>query len=489
MVKVADLLPGKLVKRTEGSGSGKINGIVFDSRQVQPGSCFVAMRGTQADGHAYIPRAVEMGASVVVCEELPSNRPEQVTYIQVDDTSEALGLMASAFYGNPSQKLRLVGITGTNGKTTTVTLLYKILSRLGRKSGVLSTVANYIGETEIPATHTTPDAVQLNRLLAQMVDQGCEYCFMEVSSHSVVQNRIAGLRFAGGIFSNITHDHLDYHKTFDQYIKAKKGFFDALPADAFALVNIDDRNGRVMVQNTKARVSTYSLRSMADFRCRVVENHFDGMLLNLDGTEVWTRLIGGFNAYNMLAIYSALRLLGFDKAEVLTEISNATAVAGRFEYLKSATGITAVVDYAHTPDALQNVIDTINEIRNEGQKLITVVGAGGNRDKTKRPVMARVAVEGSNMVILTSDNPRFEEPEDILNDMRAGIEPAMVGKALTITDRREAIRTACMLAAKGDIILVAGKGHENYQEVKGVKHHFDDKEVIREVFESLQGTI
>lgn len=462
-----------------------ISDITFDSRQVKKNSCFVAIRGTQVDGHEYIDKALELGASVIVCEVLPKNLIEGIAYIRVKDSSEVLGKMASSFYDNPSDKIKLVGITGTNGKTTTVTLLYRLFNKLGFKSGLLSTVVNYIGDDVIPATHTTPDAIQLNKLLAQMVEAGCTHCFMEVSSHSVVQNRIAGLKFTGAIFSNITHDHLDFHKTFDEYIKAKKRFFDLLPSSAFALTNIDDRNGRVMVQNTSAKVNTYSLRSMANFKCKVIENHFDGMLLNLDSVEVWTRLVGGFNAYNILAIYAAARLLGVEKETVLTELSSMTAVSGRFEHMKSPKEINVVVDYAHTPDALQNVIDTINEIRNPDKKLITVVGAGGNRDKTKRPVMAKVAVEGSSMVILTSDNPRLEEPDDILNDMKVGIEPSMVGKVLTIVDRKEAIRTAYMLANQGDIILVAGKGHENYQEIKGVKHHFDDKEVIQELFKSL----
>jgi UDP-N-acetylmuramoyl-L-alanyl-D-glutamate--2,6-diaminopimelate ligase len=485
MKKLSQLIRAEDAIEVVGNLDAKVNDITMDSRQVKKDSCFVAIRGTQVDGHEYIAKAVELGSSVIVCEVLPENKVKGVTYIKVKDSSAVLGFMASSFFDNPSEKMQLVGITGTNGKTTTVTLLYRLFNKLGFKSGLLSTVVNYIGDEVIPATHTTPDAVQLNKLLAQMVDAGCTHCFMEVSSHSVVQNRIAGLSFAGGIFSNITHDHLDFHKTFDEYIKAKKGFFDALPSSAFALTNIDDRNGQVMVQNTSAKVNTYSLRSMANFKCKVIENHFDGMLLNLDSVEVWTRLVGGFNAYNILAIYSAARLLGVEKETVLTEISNMTAVSGRFEHMKSPKEINVVVDYAHTPDALQNVIDTINEIRNPDKKLLTVVGAGGNRDKTKRPVMAKVAVDGSNMVILTSDNPRFEEPEDILNDMKAGVEPSMVGKVLTIVDRKEAIRTAYMLANQGDVILVAGKGHENYQEIKGVKHHFDDKEIIEEIFKTL----
>lgn len=485
MKKLGQILSANFALEVIGNLDVIVNDITFDSRQVKKGSCFIAVKGTQADGHGYIDKAVELGASAIVCEVMPENKVKGVTYVRVQDSSEVLGFMATSFYDNPSEKMKLVGITGTNGKTTTVTLLYRLFNKLGHKSGLLSTVVNYIGDEVIPSTHTTPDAIQLNKLLAQMVEAGCTHCFMEVSSHAVVQNRVAGLKFAGGIFSNITHDHLDYHKTFDEYLKAKKRFFDTLPSDAFALVNIDDRNGRVMVQNTNAKVNTYSLRSMADFKCKVIENHFDGMLLNLDSVEVWTRLVGGFNAYNILAIYAATRLLGVEKDVVLTELSSMTAVSGRFEHMKSPKGINVVVDYAHTPDALVNVINTINEIRNPDKKLISVVGAGGNRDKTKRPVMAKVAVEGSSMVILTSDNPRFEEPEDILNDMKAGIEPSMVGKVLTIVDRKEAIRTAYMLANTGDIILVAGKGHENYQEIKGVKHHFDDKEVIQEIFNTL----
>ncbi len=485
MKKLGQILSGKDALEVIGNLNVVVNDITFDSRQVKKGSCFIAVRGTQADGHGYIDKAIEQGASAIVCEALPETRVDGVTFVQVKDTTEVLGLMATSFYDNPSQKIKLVGITGTNGKTTTVTLLYRLFNKLGFKSGLLSTVVNYIGDEEIPATHTTPDAIQLNKLLAQMVEAECTHCFIEVSSHAIVQNRIAGLKFTGAIFSNITHDHLDYHKTFEEYLKAKKRFFDLLPKDAFALINVDDRNGRVMVQNTEAKVNTYSLRSMANYKCKVIENHFDGMLLNLDSIEVWTRLVGGFNAYNILAIYAAARLLGVERDIVLTELSSMTAVSGRFEHLKSPKGINIIVDYAHTPDALQNVIDTINEIKKPENKLISVVGAGGNRDKTKRPVMAKVAVEGSGMVVLTSDNPRFEEPEEILKDMKVGIEPSMVGKVLTIVDRREAIRTAYMLANSGDIILVAGKGHENYQEIKGIKHHFDDKEVIQEIFNTL----
>lgn len=486
MVKLNNILPSKMVIQTMGNTSINVDALTFDSRKVKPGSCFFAIRGSQNDGHSYIAKAIEMGATAIVCETIPDVYPENITFIQVKDSSVALGHAASAFYGNPSQKLKLIGITGTNGKTTTVTLLYRMVRRMGYKAGLLSTVINYIDGTEVPSTHTTPDSIQLNDLLKQMVDAGCDYCFMEVSSHSVVQNRIAGLSFAGGIFSNITHDHLDYHKTFAEYLKAKKRFFDDLPSEAFALTNTDDRNGMVMVQNTRAKVYTYSLRSMADFRCKVIESHFDGMMLNVDGVEVWTRLIGQFNAYNLLAIYATLVILGFDKNDVLTGISDVTPVAGRFEYIQSGHGVTAVVDYAHTPDALENVLKTINEIKSDSQRLITVVGAGGNRDKTKRPVMAKVAAELSDIVILTSDNPRFEEPTEIINDMKAGVDAQLAKKVVSIVDRREAIRTACMLALKGDIIMVAGKGHENYQEISGIKHHFDDKEVLTEIFKSMQ---
>lgn len=484
-VGLTKILPKALINEVVGNPDIEVEQLTFNSRVAGANSCFFAIRGTQADGHRFIPQAVENGASAIVCEAMPVSFAPNVTYVRVSDSSEALGLMASAFYGNPSSNLKLVGVTGTNGKTTTATLLYRIVGMLGFKAGLLSTVVNQVVDEQIPTTHTTPDPIELNRLLRRMVDAGCSYCFMEVSSHAVVQKRIAGLTFAGGIFTNITHDHLDYHKTFDEYIRAKKMFFDQLPSESFALVNADDRNGMVMVQNTKAKVSTYALHSIADFRCRVVESHFDGMLLNMDGLEVWTRLIGEFNAYNLLAIYASLLLLGFDKTDVLLHLSMVNSVSGRFEYVSSSGGITAVVDYAHTPDALVNVIETIKKIKSSGQRLITVVGAGGNRDKTKRPVMARVAVQNSDLVILTSDNPRFEEPEDIINDMKAGVDEEFTKKLVTIVDRHEAIRTACLLANKEDIILVAGKGHENYQEVKGVKHHFDDKEVLAEIFNEL----
>jgi UDP-N-acetylmuramoyl-L-alanyl-D-glutamate--2,6-diaminopimelate ligase len=485
MKSLKDILKSVNVTKVVGNENIAITEVSFDSRKVVPGSLFVASRGTQTDGHKFIPMAIEKGAVAIVCEELPAGITEKVTFVEVADASLALGFIASAFFGNPSAQFKLVGVTGTNGKTTIATLLYNMFRQLGYKVGLLSTVKYYINDREFAATHTTPDAIQINRLMAEMVDKGCEYCFMEVSSHSVVQHRIAGLQFAGGIFSNLTHDHLDFHKTFDEYLKAKQEFFTGLPTGAFALTNIDDKNGKVMVQNSKANVKTYSLRNMADFRCKILESHFDGTQLMIDGAEVWTKFIGEFNAYNLLAVYSAAFLLGQKKEDILRILSTLTSVSGRFEYLRSNTGVTAIVDYAHTPDALENVLRSINQLRGGNGQLITVVGAGGDRDRTKRPIMAKVAVDNSTKVILTSDNPRSEEPEAIIAEMMTGVDIVERKKVLNITDRREAIRTACMLAQKGDIILVAGKGHEDYQEIKGVKHHFDDKEVIREQFQLL----
>lgn len=485
MKNLQDILKPVTNKKITGNETIAINGICFDSRKVSEGNLFVATRGTQADGHQFIPMAIEKGAKAILCEELPAAVNPAITYIVTDNAAMALGLVASAFYNYPSSKLKLVGVTGTNGKTTTATLLYRMFKELGYKVGLLSTVKYYVNDRVIEATHTTPDAIQINKLMAEMVDEGCEFCFMEVSSHAVVQHRIAGLQFKGGIFSNLTHDHLDFHKTFEEYLKAKQLFFTGLPPSAFAIVNVDDRNGRVMVQNTRASVKTYALKSMADFRCKVLESHFNGTQLWLDGTEVWTNFIGEFNAYNLLGIYATAIMLGQKKEDILRIISKLTSVSGRFEYLHSNTGVTAIVDYAHTPDALENVLRAINQIRGGNEQLITVVGAGGDRDKTKRPIMAKVAVANSTKVILTSDNPRSEVPEDIIADMMAGVEITDRKKVLNITDRKEAIRTACMLAQKGDIILVAGKGHEDYQEIKGVKHHFDDKEVIREQFQLL----
>ncbi|GHT14866.1 UDP-N-acetylmuramoyl-L-alanyl-D-glutamate--2,6-diaminopimelate ligase [Bacteroidia bacterium] len=484
-----------------GDSNIEIAAIECNSSKVSAGACFVAQRGTKVDGHTFIADAIAKGAAAVVCDTYPltpsqregeqappcpSKREQErpfggqggVCFVQVQNSDAALGQMAANFYGQPSAKLKLVGVTGTNGKTTTATLLYDLFERLGYKCGLISTVIYKVHQTSIASTHTTPDALKINELLAQMVSEGCEYCFVEVSSHSIVQRRIEGLHFAGGIFTNLTHDHLDYHKTFDEYLKAKKLFFDHLPAAAFALTNGDEKNGRVMVQNTKAKVSAYALHTLAEFKCKIIEQHLDGMLLNINGTEFWTPLIGDFNAYNISAIYGAAVLLGVNHETLAQNISALHAVAGRFEYVKSASGITAIVDYAHTPDALQNVIDTINRLRVAGQQLITVVGCGGDRDKTKRPVMAAVATANSDRVILTSDNPRTENPRAILDDMFAGVEANHRKKTLVIEDRREAIKTAVNFANPQDIILVAGKGHEDYQIIGTTKHHFDDKEIL-----------
>ncbi|MFA6580409.1 MAG: UDP-N-acetylmuramoyl-L-alanyl-D-glutamate--2,6-diaminopimelate ligase [Paludibacter sp.] len=477
-----DILQSVIQLKTIGNTDINIANIQFDSRKVEKGSVFVATRGTASDGHQYISSAVESGAVAVICEEIPENVSRNVVFIQVENSSEALGHMASAWYGFPSSKLILVGVTGTNGKTTIVTLLYQLFRQLGHKSGLLSTVCNYVNEVAVEATHTTPDALALNELLAQMVDAGCEYVFMEVSSHSVDQRRIAGLEFNGGVFTNITRDHIDYHLTFENYLKAKKQFFDALPAETFALTNADDKNGLVMLQNSKAKKYTYSLRTIADFKTRILEHSFEGMLLDMNDREVHVSFIGKFNASNLSAVFGTAVLLGQDELEVLRIISSLNSVSGRFETLHAPAGYTAIVDYAHTPDALTNVIGTINQILQGNGRLITVVGCGGNRDKGKRPMMAREAVNGSWKAILTSDNPRFEEPQDILNDMLAGLDILQKAKSLTIVDRREAIRTACALAQSGDVVLVAGKGHEDYQIVQGVKHHFDDKEEVRKCF-------
>jgi UDP-N-acetylmuramoyl-L-alanyl-D-glutamate--2,6-diaminopimelate ligase len=462
-----------------GSVPGKeISSVVFDSRKVEKDCLFVAVRGTRNDGHGFISAALSGGAAAVICEEIPEGLPGGAIMLKVKDSASALGLAAAAFNGDPTSGLILVGVTGTNGKTTIATSLYRTFRKLGYKCGLFSTVCNYIEEKELPATHTTPDPVQLNRILAEMVEAGCDYAFMEVSSHSVDQKRIAGLKFRGGIFTNLTHDHLDYHKTFENYLAAKKAFFDSLEPGSFALSNADDRNGKVMLQNTRANKYLFSTRGMADFRVTILEQRFEGMLLKIDGEEVWTRFIGDFNASNLLAVYAASVLLGAAKKEVLTIISDLYSVPGRLEVVKSEGTVTGIVDYAHTPDALLNVIGTINRIREGGNKLITVVGAGGDRDRTKRPKMAAISAEGSSKVILTSDNPRSEDPEKILDDMEAGITPDLKGKVVRIADRRQAIKTAVMLAENGDVILVAGKGHETYQEIKGVKHHFDDREEL-----------
>lgn len=460
-----------------------IREITFDSRRAGEGKIFVAVRGSKTDGHLYIPKAIEAGCRAVVCEELPSITESGVSYMLVSDSSEALARLAAVHYEHPSSDIKVVGVTGTNGKTTVATLLYRLAAELGYKAGLLSTVANYVDKKQIEATHTTPDALTLQALLRQMVDAGCDYCFMEVSSHSVVQKRIAEIDFSGGIFTNITHDHLDYHLTFDAYLKAKKGFFDELKKDAFALVNADDRNAQLMTQNCKAGLKTFSLRSMADFRVKVIESLFEGMHLEIMGQEMWTPFIGRFNASNLAAVYGAGYMLKWKPDELIAALSKLRPVDGRFETIRSAGGITAVVDYAHTPDALQNIIGALNEIRGQGNSLITVVGAGGDRDPFKRPVMAAEAVKGSTKVILTSDNPRSENPETIIEQMMEGISFADRGKVISITNRREAIRTACSIAKAGDVVLVAGKGHETYQEVNGVRTHFDDREVIKEFFE------
>ena len=479
---LTDILQNVILLSTVGKTEINIDNIQFDSRKVTTGSAFVATKGTASDGHEYIPMAIEKGVTAIICEEMPAVKNQAVTYIKVENSADALGKMASAWYGFPSSKMILVGVTGTNGKTTIATLLYQLFRQLGHKSGLLSTVCNYIDDVVVEATHTTPDALALNELLANMVDAGCEYAFMEVSSHSVDQRRIAGLEFDGGIFTNITRDHIDYHLTFENYLKAKKRFFDELTNNSFALTNADDKNGMVMLQNTNAKKHTYSLRGMADFKTRILEHGFEGMLLDMNDKEVHVSFIGKFNASNLSAVYGAAVLLDQDEMEVLRIISSLKSVSGRFEALHSPNGFTAIVDYAHTPDALNNVITTINQIMQGNGRLITVVGCGGNRDKGKRPMMAREAVNGSWKTILTSDNPRFEEPQDILNDMLAGLDVTEKAKSLMIVDRSEAIKTACALAQAGDVVLVAGKGHEDYQIIQGVKHHFDDKEVVRACF-------
>lgn len=465
-----------------GDENKEITGVNIDSRQVQEGHLFIAVKGTQTDGHSYINKAIENGAIAVVCQTLPEERHDGVTYVQVEDSEQIVGPIATTFYGNPTSKLRLIGVTGTNGKTTIATLLYKMFRIFGYKCGLCSTVCNYINDEPLPTDHTTPDPITLNRLLGRMADEGCEYAFMEVSSHSVAQHRIGGLKFAGGIFTNLTRDHLDYHKTFENYRDAKKAFFDALPKDAFAVTNVDDKNGRVMTQNTKADIKTYSLRSAADFKAKVLEESFEGMCLDINGKEVSVSFIGRFNVSNLLAVYSAAIAMGRQPEEVLVAISMLRPVNGRFETIRSEEGVTAIVDYAHTPDALVNVLVTINEILKGRGEVITVCGAGGNRDKGKRPLMAQEAVKHSDRVIITSDNPRFEEPQDIINDMLAGLDKTQMRKVVAVVDRKEAIRIACMMAHPGDAVLVAGKGHEDYQDIKGVKHHFDDHEVIREIF-------
>ena len=481
-MKIKEILANCNLLEIEGDKDIDILDLTFDSRKVSDGSLFFAVRGTQVDGHDYIDKAIAQGAKAIVCEKMPKTKAGGVTYIQVDNSAYVLGVAASNFFGNPSRELKLVGVTGTNGKTTIATLLYRLFDDAGYSCGLLSTIENIVSREVIPSTHTTPDPLELNALLKKMVESNCEYAFMEVSSHSVDQDRIAGLHFAGGIFTNLTHDHLDYHKTMANYRNAKKKFFDNLPDTAFALTNLDDKNGAFMLQNTRAKKLSYALKHDADFKGIVMESHFDGMLLKVNGVEVFTQLVGGFNASNLLAIYGTAVALGFNREELLVEISKLKGANGRFDMVHSDNGIVGIVDYAHTPDALENVLQTINDVRRHNETLITVVGCGGNRDTTKRPEMAAVAVKFSDRVILTSDNPRNEDPDEIIRQMKAGIAAEDSHKVLSITNRHEAIRTAVALAKKGDIILVAGKGHENYQEINGIKNHFDDKEVLSEAF-------
>jgi UDP-N-acetylmuramoyl-L-alanyl-D-glutamate--2,6-diaminopimelate ligase len=479
-MQLQDILYGVAITKLVGSTNREVSTLTFDSRQVTQDSVFFAIKGALSDGHNYIGQTIDAGATVVICEEMPQELKDNVTYIQVADTHIALGKMASNFHDHPSAKLKLIGITGTNGKTTIATLLFKLFRELGYQVGLISTVQNQINDEIIPSTHTTPNPIALNELLDKMVKAGCDFCFMEVSSHAVAQHRIEGLNFTGGVFSNITHDHLDFHKTFDNYLKAKKGFFDELPKTAFALVNADDKNGAVMVQNTKALKKTYALKQLADFKAKILENRFSGLNLEIDHVDVFFKLVGSFNAYNLLAVYGTAILLGEDKFNVLTILSNLTGAEGRFDYVTNKSNVIGIVDYAHTPDAVQNVLSTIQDIRKGTEQVITIIGCGGDRDKTKRPIMAQVACDWSDKVILTSDNPRTENPQTIVEEMEAGVSPTNKRKTLTIVDRKEAIKTACHLAKPGDIILLAGKGHEKYQEVNGVKHHFDDKEILLE---------
>ncbi len=478
MAELKDILYKVHITSTSGSMNIEVKGICFDSRKVQPGFLFVAVKGTQSDGHAFIEKATTLGAIAIVAEKLPEAISENATYVTVKDSAKALGIIASNYYGNPSARLKLVGVTGTNGKTTVATLLFKLFTSLGYRCGMLSTVVNNIVDKKIPSTHTTPDPIQINELLVQMLEEKCTYCFMEVSSHAVAQGRIEGLSFSGGLFTNITHDHLDYHHTFESYIRAKKGFFDGLSSDAFALVNIDDKRGMVMLQNCKARKQTYGLKKMADFKAKIITNSIEGLELEIGERSVWFKLIGDFNAYNLLTVYGTACLLGQDPEMVLMKLSALTGASGRFELIMPGSKFTAIVDYAHTPDALKNVLETIEHFRSGNEQVIAVVGCGGDRDRTKRPLMAAIACKYSNKVIFTSDNPRSEDPMEIIKEMQQGVGPADAKKTLVMVDREEAIKTACMLAREKDIILIAGKGHENYQEIKGVKYPFDDKEVV-----------
>lgn len=485
MKNLKDILYRTSIEAIKGSTDKTISKIEFDSRKVSSGDVFVAIKGTVADGHQYINKCIEQGAVAIVCETFPEKIVDGITYVQVNNSHKALAFMAANYYDNPSEKLKLVGVTGTNGKTTIATLLYTMFEKAGYKSGLLSTVKIKVHQAEFPATHTTPDSLTINYYLNEMVESGVAYCFMEVSSHGIHQSRTEGLHFAGGIFTNLSHDHLDYHATFAEYRDVKKSFFDNLPKTAFALSNIDDKNGSVMLQNTKAQKRTYSLKSYSDYKAYVLENQFIGLLLKIDNQEVSTKLIGNFNAYNLLAIYAAGVELGLEKQEALTLLSQLESVSGRFQYVVSKTKITAIVDYAHTPDALENVLNTITDIRTKNEQLITVVGCGGDRDKTKRPVMAHIASSLSDKVIFTSDNPRTEDPAVIISEMEKGIEPQNYKKTLSILDRKQAIKTACQLAESGDIILIAGKGHETYQEINGVKHDFDDMKIVTELLEQL----
>lgn len=485
MKTLKDILHNVSSKQLIGTTDLSIDAIEMDSRKVIPQSLFVATKGVAVDGHQFIQNAIEKGAVAVVCEHLPENIVENISYIVVDNATESLGIIAANFYDHPSEKLQLIGITGTNGKTTTATLLYNLFQNLGYKAALISTISIRFGEEIIPSTHTTPDVITINKYLAQAVEMGCQYGFMEVSSHGIHQRRIAGLQFVGGVFTNLTHDHLDYHKTFWEYLEAKKMFFDDLPANAFALTNVDDKNGMVMLQNCKAKKQTYALKSMADFKGKIIESRFDGTLLDINHKEVWTKLVGHFNAYNVLVAYAVAMLLNQDELETLKAISQLGNVQGRFQYKISATGIVTIVDYAHTPDALQNVLDTINQIRTHNEQLITVVGCGGDRDKAKRPIMAQVACQTSDQVIFTADNPRSEDPAEIIKEMEQGVEPQYFNKTISILDRKEAIKMAIKMAQPKDIILIAGKGHETYQEIKGVRNDFDDMKISKELLELL----
>lgn len=481
MQTLKDILYGVSLKSLTGNREEEVTGIAFDSRKVKKDFLFVAIKGLTVDGHNYIEKAIDLGAKVIVCESEPSSVNDDLTIVQTDNSAEALGIIAANFYGRPADKLKLVGITGTNGKTTCATLLYDLFINLGYSVGLLSTVENKINDKVLDASFTTPDALELNQLMNEMVETGCSHCFMEVSSHALVQNRVAGIQFTGGVFTNISHDHLDYHKTFDEYIAAKKLLFDGLPSEAFALVNADDRRGAIMLQNTKAEKNRFAIKSMADFKVRLIHNTLQGLELNFDGVDVWFKLIGEFNAYNILTVYSTAILLGEDKEAVLSGLSMMQGARGRFEKVANEAEVMAIVDYAHTPDALENVLGTIESLRTKNELLVTVVGCGGDRDNSKRPKMAKIAAQLSDKVILTSDNPRTEDPRQILEDMRKGIPKSNERNVIVIEDRKEAIRTACNLVNGGDIILVAGKGHETYQEVNGVRHHFDDKEVLEEL--------